>query len=64
LYGIREAVEILGPGSETTKWLKEQEPNLKAIAANERVLLGDNTAEGSPRLGVWCFDKLVGSEAV
>lgn len=64
LYGIREAAKILGPGSETVKGLKEHEANLTAIAAHERELLGDGAAEGSPPLGVWCYDKLVGSEAV
>jgi hypothetical protein len=63
LYGIREAVKILGPESETAKGLKKQEPKLRAIAAKEREILGDDASEG-PRLGGWCYDRLVGSEAV
>jgi hypothetical protein len=64
LYGIREAVGILGSESETAMALKEHEPKLRAMAAEEREVLGAEAREGSPRLGVWCYDKLVDSEAV
>jgi hypothetical protein len=59
IYGMREAVKILEPGSETVQHLKERLPALSKMADVERELLMQEIPEGSSPLGAWCYDKLI-----
>lgn len=63
IYGMTTAAEILGPKSEISKQLREQEPALRAIAAHEREkIMAEEPAEESPkRAGMWNYNILLGS---
>jgi hypothetical protein len=63
VYGMKEAVGILGPQSEITRQLKEQEPALATIAAGERekIMAEEPAEESSQRAGVWNYNLLLGS---
>lgn len=61
IYGMRGAIEILGPKSETAIRLKEHERSYGAMAATERELLSQELEEGALPLGAWTYDVLLGS---
>jgi hypothetical protein len=62
IYGIKGAMEILGPNSETTLRLKEHEKTLSKMAATEREILSRELPEGASPLGAWSYDELLGSK--
>jgi hypothetical protein len=64
IHGMRGAIQVLGPNSEIAAQLKKHEDELSTMAATERQLIGTEIPEGASSLGIWCYDKLLGSEAV
>lgn len=63
IYGMRGAIEILGPKSATALRLKEHEKSYSTMAATERELLSQELEEGALPLGAWTYDELLGSVA-
>lgn len=59
IYGMREAIKILEPGSEIVKRLKERLPPLSDLASSEYEHLKKEMPEGSSPLGTWCYDRLI-----